>query len=291
MLILNTMLMSGRGLSLHLVLVRHGLEMVGFPGVPFEHDVYCCLVLALGPYIAAQEGVQPQLYADNLKCLSRDPGVLWLAARFTTDYVRLVVQEPAPSKCVLLSTSREVRRDIKDWVLSDGGDKWSVRFDVRDLGGHLDTTFRGWSSTLAARVRLVISRLVLIFALPLDFHGRVRVVRTMYLLASGLRKLRSSMCRVVWSRRQLMLVLSFACWMGLLGVTLFFVLLGSGLGCFVGIFLFGLLRLVGFIASWRWLVRVALGMVLSIFSLPVLLRLVSVGSSCSCLVSAWFASA
>ena len=31
-------------------------------------------------------------------------------------------------------------------------------FDVRDLGGHLDTTFRGWSSTLAARVRLVLSR-------------------------------------------------------------------------------------------------------------------------------------
>ena len=41
---------------------------------------------------------------------------------------------------------------MKEWVL----------FDVRDLGGHLDTTFRGWSSTLAAGVRLVISRLVLI---------------------------------------------------------------------------------------------------------------------------------
>ena len=33
--------------------------------------------------------------------------------------------------------------------------------------------FVGWSSTVAARVRLVISRLVLIFALPLDFYGRV----------------------------------------------------------------------------------------------------------------------
>ena len=59
-------------------------------------------------------------------------------------------------------------------MLSAEGDKWSVRFDVRDLGGHSDTTFRGWSSTLAARVRLVISPLVLIFALPLDFHGGVR---------------------------------------------------------------------------------------------------------------------
>ena len=94
------------------------------------------------------------------------------------------------------------------------GDQWSVKFDVRDLGGHLDTTFRGWSSTLAGRVRLVIARLVLIFALPLDFHGRIRIVRSMFipaalhgieasLLASdSLRKLRSAVCRVVWSRRQ-----------------------------------------------------------------------------------------
>ena len=71
-------------------------------------------------------------------------------------------------------------------------------------------------ATLAARVHLVIARLVLIFALPLDFHGRVRVVRSMYLLGAlheietsllasdSLRKLRSSICRVVWSRRQLM---------------------------------------------------------------------------------------
>ena len=68
-------------------------------------------------------------------------------------------------------------------LLGQEGDKWSVRFDVRDLGEHLDTTFSG-SSTSAARVRLVISRLVLIFALPLDFHGRVRVVRSMYLPAA-----------------------------------------------------------------------------------------------------------
>ena len=85
---------------------------------------------------------------------------------------------------------------------------------MRDLGGHLDTTFRGWSATLAARVRLVLARLVLIFALPLDFHGRLRVVRSMFLpaalhgveaslLASGsLLRLRSAVCGVVWSRRQ-----------------------------------------------------------------------------------------
>ena len=61
---------------------------------------------------------------------------------------------------------------------------------------------------------MVISRLVLIFVLPLDFHGRVRVVRSMYLPAAlhgieasllaseSLRKLRSAVRRVVWSRRQ-----------------------------------------------------------------------------------------
>ena len=40
--------------------------------------------------------------------VSRDPGVLVRAARFTTWYVRLVGQEPAPGKCVLMSTSRAV---------------------------------------------------------------------------------------------------------------------------------------------------------------------------------------
>ena len=121
------------------------------------------LYLSWCRYLAAQVGVQPQLHADNLKCLSRNPELLLHAARFTTQYVRLVGQEPAPSKCVLLSTSREVRKDMKSCVLSHEGDQWSVKFDVRDLGGHLDTAFRGWSSTLAATVRLVISRLVLIF--------------------------------------------------------------------------------------------------------------------------------
>ena len=65
-------------------------------------------------HLAAHEGVQPQLYADNLKCVSRDPDLLVNAARFTAGYVRLVGQEPALSKCVLLSTSRQVRKDMKD---------------------------------------------------------------------------------------------------------------------------------------------------------------------------------
>ena len=181
----------------------------GIPqGFPLSMMFIVALYLPWCRYLSAQDGVQPQLYADNLKCLSRSPDLLLHAARFTTKYVRLVGQELAPRKCVLLSTSREVRKDMKGWVRSQEGNQWSVKFDVRDLGGHLDTTFRGWSSTLAARVCLVISRLVLIFVLPLDFHGWVRVVRSMYLLAAlhgveasllaseSLRKLRPSICRV-----------------------------------------------------------------------------------------------
>ena len=187
----------------------------GIPqGCPLSMMFIVALYLPWCRYLSAQVGVQLQLYADNLKCVSHEPDSLLAAARFTTGYVRLVGQELAPSKCVLLCTSREVRHSMKGWLLSQEGDQWSVRFDVRDLGGHLDTTFRGWSSTLAARVRLALSRLVLIFALLLDFHGRILVVRSMYLPAAihgveasllasdSLRKLRSAICRVVWSRRQ-----------------------------------------------------------------------------------------
>ena len=45
--------------------------------MPLEYDVHCCFVFALVcGYVAAQEGVEPQLYADSPKCVSRDPGAL-----------------------------------------------------------------------------------------------------------------------------------------------------------------------------------------------------------------------
>ena len=86
-------------------------------------------------------GATLHVAADNLKCVFGDPGLLLRAARFSTDYVRLVGQEPAPSKCFLLSTSRTVPGNMKDWVLSQEGGRWFVKSDVRDFGGHLDTTF------------------------------------------------------------------------------------------------------------------------------------------------------
>ena len=182
----------------------------GIPqGCPLSMMCSVALCLPWCWYLSVQDGVEPQLYADNLECVPWDPALLLRAAKLTTGYVQLVGQEPAPGKCVLLSTAG----DMKDWVLSRR-DKWSVKFYVRAVGGHLDTTFRGWSATLAARVSLVIARLVLIFALPLDLHGRIRVVRSMFFLAAlhgieasllaseSLRKLRSSIHRAVWSRRQ-----------------------------------------------------------------------------------------
>ena len=45
------------------------------------------------------------------------------AAKFTTWHVRLVGQEPAPSKCVLMSTSRAVRSDLRGWIVTDEGDR------------------------------------------------------------------------------------------------------------------------------------------------------------------------
>ena len=86
--------------------------------------------------------------------------------------------------------------------------------DVRDLVCELDTTFRGWSAALAARVRLAISRLLLVAVPPLEFHGRLRVVRTVFipralhgieaslLAQSCLLEVRAAILNAVWSRRQ-----------------------------------------------------------------------------------------
>ena len=241
--------------------------------MPLEHDVHCCFTFVPWcRYLSAQEGVEHQLYADNLKCVSRDPALLLRAAGFTTGDFRLVGQELAPCKCLFFSTSKAVRKVVKDWVLSQEGDKWSVKFDVRDLGGHLDTTSRGWSATLASRVRLVIARLVVIFALRWIFMvgfgmSGLCVYR---LLCTVLKHLCSplivcaSFARLFtgWSgvvvSPWLVLVTYSALWVYLQGVTLLFVWSGLVFACCVGIWLCGLLRLVVLIVFMRWLVREAL---------------------------------
>ena len=64
--------MLGYGLSWLLALVSLGLVMGGFLRVPLEHDVHCCFVFALVSVSFCSGGVEPQLYADNLKCVSGD---------------------------------------------------------------------------------------------------------------------------------------------------------------------------------------------------------------------------
>ena len=53
------------------------------------------LYLPLCMYLHELPDVTPQLYADNLKCVSSNPERLLRAAQFTSAYVRLVGQEPS----------------------------------------------------------------------------------------------------------------------------------------------------------------------------------------------------
>ena len=186
----------------------------GIPqGCPLSMMFIVALYLPWCRYLGELPDVTPQLYADNLKCVSSNPEQLLRAARITSGYVRLVGQEPAPSKCVLLSTSAAVRRDMKAWVISGEGERWSVKLDIRDLGGHLDSTYRAWGRTLAARV-LAVPRVVwMVSALPLDYRGKLRILRTMYIPAalhgieasllsqSNVLKLRAAFVRACWSSK------------------------------------------------------------------------------------------
>ena len=110
--------------------------------------------------------VKPQLYADNLKCSAARPRALFESAYFTAKYVRLVGQDVSLGKCVLLSTSRAVRRAMKLWDISGDGGFWKVQIDVRDLGGHLDFTYRARAGTLSGRVSEATVGVAAVGALP-----------------------------------------------------------------------------------------------------------------------------
>ena len=99
-------------------------------------------------HLESMPDVKPQHYADNLKCSAERPGALFESARFTTQYVRSVGQDVSPGKCVLLSTSKSVRKAMKLWDVCGRGGFWKVQLDVRDLGGHLDFNFEssGWNT-------------------------------------------------------------------------------------------------------------------------------------------------
>ena len=50
--------------------------------------------------------------------------------------------------------------EIRNWIKSDECEKWSVKLNVLDLGGHLDSTERQLASTLAGRAVIVLSVIV-----------------------------------------------------------------------------------------------------------------------------------
>ena len=50
------------------------------------------------------------------------PGALFDSARFTAQYVRCVGQDVSPGKCVLLSTSKSVRKAMK--LCDVSGERW-----------------------------------------------------------------------------------------------------------------------------------------------------------------------
>ena len=70
----------------------------------------------------------------------------------------------SPGKCVLLSTSKSVRKATKLWDISGDGRFWKVQLDGRDLCGQLDFTRSARAGTLLnglGRLQLVLLLLVL----------------------------------------------------------------------------------------------------------------------------------
>ena len=120
-------------------------------------------------YLESLADVKPQFYADNLKCSAQCPLALFDAVRFTARYVRAVGQDVSPGKCVLLGTSKSVRKSMKLWDISGEGRFWKVQLDVRGLGGHLDFTLKTRAGTLSCRVKVATAGVATVGALPLGF--------------------------------------------------------------------------------------------------------------------------
>ena len=64
-------------------------------------------------HIESLPDIKPQLYADDLKCRAERPRALFESARFSARYVWSVGQDVSPGMCVLLSTSKSVRKAMK----------------------------------------------------------------------------------------------------------------------------------------------------------------------------------
>ena len=125
----------------------------GIPqGCPLSMVFIVALHVPWCRHLESLPDVKPQLYADNLECSAARPRDFFESAYFTAKYVRLVGQDVSAGMCVLLSTSKAVRRAMKLWDISGDAVFWKVQLDVRDLGGHLYFTYRARAGTLSHRV-------------------------------------------------------------------------------------------------------------------------------------------
>ena len=153
----------------------------GIPqGCPLSMVFIVALYVPWCRHLESLPDVKPQLYADYLKRSAARPRALFESAHFTAKYVRLVGQDVSPGKCVLLSTSRAVRRAMKLWDVAGDGGFWKVQLDVRDLGGHLDFTLRARAGTLSKRVGEATVGVASVGALPLGFQVKLGLVRGRY---------------------------------------------------------------------------------------------------------------
>ena len=101
-----------------LLLVSHGVGMG--EGCPLSMVFIVALYVSWCRHLDALPDVKPQLYAHNLECSAERPRALFESARFTAQYVRSVGQDVSSGKCVLLSTSKCVRKAMKLWNVSGG---------------------------------------------------------------------------------------------------------------------------------------------------------------------------
>ena len=132
-----------------LVLEKHGLEMV--ESHRDAHKVWVFIVVLYLPWCRSLEstgGIKPQVCADNLKRVCSNSDALLDAAHFSNRNIIAVGQVVASTECFVLSTCASVRSCMKSWVISGYDDHWKVDLDVRDCGGHLDTTLRGQAVNL-----------------------------------------------------------------------------------------------------------------------------------------------
>ena len=102
---------------------------------------------------------------------------------------------------------------MKLWDMSGEGGFWKVQLDVRDLGGHLDFTYRVRAGTLSRWVGKATVGVTAVGALPLGFQVKLGLVRGKYLPAglhaaeasyvssSSISAFRAAIVRAVWSSK------------------------------------------------------------------------------------------